>query len=366
IAIKGARGVGKTTLMLQKQKFGLEENAHSLYVSMDHPYFYNRTLFDLADEFYKLGGRFLFIDEVHKYALWSRELKVIYDALPEMKVVFSSSSALDIYSGESDLSRRVFSYHLPGMSFREFLIFKKKVNINTVDLDHIITDHRTLTTKLAKEKDVFILPLFREYLKSGYLPFSFPENEAGYIVKLNQVINTVLDIDMAYTDGYTPSTALKLKKLLAILAESVPFQPNISELSRKLNISRDSIYDYLKYLEKALLINTLHAAGKGISLLQKPEKIYLENTNLFYALKSDPNIGSIRESFLLNQLINSGHKVFYPQKGDFLVDEKIIEVGGKLKSGKQLNGIEKAYIASDDILTGAGNKIPLWLFGFLY
>lgn len=366
IAIKGARGVGKTTLMLQRQKFGLDKNAHSLYVSMDHPYFYNRTLFDLADEFYKLGGRFLFVDEVHKYAQWSRELKVLYDAFPELRVVFSSSSALDIYRGESDLSRRVFTYDLPGMSFREFLIFKDKVNIRAIDLEHIISGHRALTTKLSKEKEVHILPLFKEYLKTGYLPFSFPENEAGYIIKLNLVINTVLDIDMAYTDGYTPSTALKLKKLLAILAESVPFQPNIAELSRKLNISRDSIYNYLKYLEKALLINTLHARGKGTSLLQKPEKIYLENTNLFYALKLEPNIGSIRESFLLNQLINSGHKVFYPKQGDFFVDNKIIEVGGKLKSGKQISGIDKAYIASDDILAGAGNKIPLWLFGFLY
>lgn len=366
IAIKGARGVGKTTLMLQRQKFGLDKNAHSLYVSMDHPYFYNRTLFDLTDEFYKLGGRFLFMDEVHKYALWSRELKVLYDAFPELRVVFSSSSALDIYRGESDLSRRVFTYHLPGMSFREFLLFKNKVNIKAVDLDHIISHHRALTTQLSKEKDVHILPLFKEYLKTGYLPFSFPENEAGYIIKLNQVINTVLDIDMAYTDGYTPSTALKLKKLLAILAESVPFQPNIAELSRKLNISRDSIYNYLKYLEKALMINTLHAKGKGISLLQKPEKIYLENTNLSYALQLDPNIGSIRESFLLNQLINSGHKVSYPKQGDFFVDNKIIEVGGKMKSSKQIYGISNAYIASDDILAGAGNKIPLWLFGFLY
>ncbi|HUZ57310.1 MAG TPA: AAA family ATPase [Hanamia sp.] len=366
IAIKGARGVGKTTLMLQRQKFGLDKKAHSLYVSLDHPYFYNRTLFDLTDEFYKLGGRFLFVDEVHKYVLWSRELKVLYDAFPELRVVFSSSSALDIYRGESDLSRRVFTYHLPGMSFREFLIFKNKINIKAVDLDHIISHHRALTTQLSKEKEQHILPLFKEYLKTGCLPFSFPENEAGYIIKLNQVINTVLDIDMAYTDGYTPSTALKLKKLLAILAESVPFQPNIAELARKLNISRDTIYNYLKYLEKALLINTLHAKGKGISLLQKPEKIYLENTNLSYALQLDPNIGSIRESFLLNQLINSGYKVYYPKEGDFFVDNKIIEVGGKLKSGKQLSGISKAYIASDDILAGAGNKIPLWLFGFLY
>ncbi|HRQ51214.1 MAG TPA: AAA family ATPase, partial [Agriterribacter sp.] len=218
IGIKGARGVGKTTLMLQKQKFGLSEKDRSLYVSADHPYFYNRTLFELADDFYKSGGRFLFIDEVHKYALWSRELKVIYDSLPEMKVIFSSSSALDIYRGESDLSRRVFSYNLPGMSFREFLIFRKKINIKAVSLDEVITSHRSLTNKLSKEKDLFILPLFREYLKTGYLPFSLAEKETGYIVKLNQVINTILDIDIAYTDGYTPSTALKLKKLLAILA----------------------------------------------------------------------------------------------------------------------------------------------------
>jgi hypothetical protein len=366
IAIKGARGVGKTTLMLQQQKFGLAENDHSLYVSLDHPYFYNRTLFDLTDEFYKMGGRFLFVDEVHKYPLWSRELKVLYDAFPDLRVIFSSSSALDIYRGESDLSRRVFSYDLPGMSFREFLIFKNKTNIKAAGLDYILSNHRALTTVINKEKDLHILPLFKEYLKTGYLPFSFPEKETGYIVKLNQVINTVLDIDMAYTDGYTPSTAIKLKKMLAILAESVPFQPNIAELARKLNLSRDSIYNYLNYLEKALMINTLHAKGKGISLLQKPEKIYLENTNLSYALQMNPNLGSIRESFLLNQLINSGYKVFYPKEGDFYVENKIIEVGGKLKSRKQLSGVENAYIAADDILFGAGNKIPLWLFGFMY
>ncbi len=366
IAIKGARGVGKTTLMLQRQKFGPDKSAHSLYVSMDHPYFYNKTLFELADDFYKLGGRFLFIDEVHKYPLWSRELKVLYDAFPELKVVFSSSSALDIYRGESDLSRRVFTYNLPGMSFREYLVFRNKTTEKAAELDDIFSGHRALTTKLSKEKDLHILPLFKEYLKTGYLPFSFPENDEGYIVKLNQIINTVLDIDMAYTAGYTPSTTVKLKKLLAILAESVPFQPNIAELSRKLNISRDSIYTYLKYLEKALLINTLHAKGKGISLLQKPEKIYLENTNLSYALQLSPDIGNIRESFLLNQLLNSSHKVYYPKHGDFFVNNKIIEVGGKQKSGKQISGIDKSYIAADNILAGAANKIPLWLFGFLY
>lgn len=191
---------------LKDQKFGLianRKNRQSLYVSLDHLY-HNPTLFDLADEFYKLGGRFLFIDEVPKYALWLRELKVIYNALPEMKVVFSSSSALDIYRGESDLSRCVFIYHLPGMSFREFLIFKNKIDRKAMDLEHVISQHRAITTELSKEKDAHILPLFKEYLKTGYLPFSFPENEAGYIVKLNQVINTVLDIDMAYTMVIVP------------------------------------------------------------------------------------------------------------------------------------------------------------------
>ena len=366
IGIKGARGVGKTTLMLQRQKFGLEKSENSLYVSMDHPYFYNNSLFNMTSEFYKMGGRFLFVDEVHKYALWSRELKVLYDAFPDLKVVFSSSSALEVYRGESDLSRRVLTYNLPGMSFREFLIFKNKLNIKAFKLDDIFLNHRQITTQFSKEKDLFILPLFREYLKSGYFPFSFSENEKGYIIKLNQTINTVLDIDMAYTEGYTPSTAIKLKKFLSILADSVPFQPNIAELARKLNISRDSIYNYLKYLEKALMINTLFASGKGISLLQKPEKIYLENTNLSYAFKSNPNIGTLRESFLLNQLINSGHEVFYPKQGDFIVDNKIIEAGGKEKTVKQISGLENAFLASDDILSGSGNKIPLWLFGFLY
>ncbi len=366
IAIKGARGVGKTTLLLQRQKFGLGPKRHSLYASLDHPYFYNRSLYDFTDEFYKGGGRFLFLDEVHKYALWSRELKVLYDAFPDLQVVFSSSSALDIYRGESDLSRRVFTYHLPGMSFREFLIFQKKIKIHAVTLDYILLQHSVLTKQLSKEKDLFILPLFKEYLTTGYLPFSSTEKVARYQVKLNQVINTVLDIDMAYTDGYTPSTSLKLKKLLAILAESVPFQPNIAELSRKLSISRDSIYAYLKYLEKAMLINTLHAKGKGISLLQKPEKIYLENTNLSYALQLNPDIGNIRESFILNQLLNSGHKVFYPKQGDFFVDKYTLEVGGRQKTDKQIAGIKHAYIAADEILAGAGNKIPLWLFGFLY
>lgn len=366
IAIKGARGVGKTTMMLQRQKYGLGKKAQSLYLSMDHPYFYNRTLFELADDFYKQGGRFLFIDEVHKYAQWSRELKVLHDAFPELKVVFSSSSALDIYRGEADLSRRVLTYHLPGMSFREYLAFKGHKLFDPQNLNDVLIGHQELSQQIGKEKNLHILPQFKAYLKSGYFPFSEGTGANEYNVQLNQVINTVLDTDMAYAGGYTPSTAIKLKKLLAILAESVPFQPNVAELARKLGISRDSIYHYLKYLEKALLINMLHAKGKGVSLLQKPEKIYLENTNLSYALQLNPDPGSLRETFLLNQMINGGLQAFYPKQGDFYVDGYTIEVGGKDKSNKQITGIEKTYIAADNVLSGAANIIPLWLFGFLY
>ncbi len=366
IAISGARGVGKTTLMLQRQKETAAPSNRSLYVSMEHPYFYNHSLFDLADKFYRSGGRFLFADEVHKYANWSRELKVIYDLFPELNIVFSASSALDIYRGEADLSRRVATYLLPGMSFREFLTMKKLWSEKAISLEDILDSHLRISADVIAREDLLILPLFKEYLKNGYYPFMSNLTPDEYAIRLNQVINTILDTDMAYSSGYTPSTALKLKKLLGILAESVPFQPNVAELARKLNISRDTIYHYLKYLEKALLITSLHARGKGMSLLQKPEKLYLENTNLSYALSMEPDKGSLRETFMLNQLINSKQEVGYPKEGDFSVGECIFEIGGGQKKRKQIATAEKGYVVADDILTGTGNKIPLWLFGFLY
>ncbi len=367
IAIKGSRGVGKTTLMLQRQKYGLKaEDGESLYISMDHPYFYTETLFDLADEFYKKGGRILFIDEVHKYPKWSRELKVIYDGFPNMKIIFSSSSALDIYKGESDLSRRVITYNLPGLSLREFLNYKYNLDLQPYSLDHIIENHRTIAQNLNQLPTFHLLPEFSIYLQYGYLPIGVNENIQTYGVKLNQIINTVLDTDLAYTDNYTPATSYKLKKLLGLLAESVPYQPNISDLSRKLEISREYIYTFIKLLNKSVLINLLFADGKGGYILQKPEKIFLENTNLAYALQEFPNKGAVRETFMLNQLLNKGHKIFYPKKGDFFVNGFTIEVGGKNKSEMQIQDSEKGIIASDDILSGFGKKIPLWLFGFLY
>jgi hypothetical protein len=363
IGIKGPRGAGKTTLLLQYLKFDLGLPSNALYITADHTWFYNHTLLETANDWYKQGGEILFIDEVHKYPNWSVELKNIYDGLPDMKVVFSASSALDIYRGEADLSRRVISYSLAGLSFREFLLFTNKIGFNPVKIEDIIQDHRNLSRKIT---DGFrLLPAFQKYLQVGYLPI-IAEGEESYLLKINQIINTIVDTDLAYIATYNSGTATKVKKLLGVIAESVPFKPNIAALSRKLDLSRDSVYQYIYQLRDAKLLNTLNSEGKGVSTLQKPDKIFLENTNLAFALKDNPDIGNIRETFVLNQLLNSGLKVSSPSEGDFKVDGLIIEVGGKNKNTSQINHLDNYLIAADDIEIGSGKKVPIWLFGFLY
>lgn len=363
IGIKGPRGAGKTTLLLQYLKFDLGLPSNALYITADHTWFYNHTLLETANDWYKQGGEILFIDEVHKYPNWSVELKNIYDGLPDMKVVFSASSALDIYRGEADLSRRVISYSLAGLSFREFLLFTNKIGFNPVKIEDIIQDHRNLSRKIT---DGFrLLPAFQKYLQVGYLPI-IAEGEESYLLKINQIINTIVDTDLAYIATYNTGTATKVKKLLGVIAESVPFKPNIAALSRKLDLSRDSVYQYIYQLRDAKLLNTLNSEGKGVSTLQKPDKIFLENTNLAFALKDNPDIGNIRETFVLNQLLNSGLKVSSPSEGDFKVDGLIIEVGGKNKNTSQINHLDNYLIAADDIEIGSGKKVPIWLFGFLY
>ena len=283
IAIKGPRGSGKTTLMLQRIKYGIKPQANeSLYFSADHYWFYTHNLVETANTFYQNGGRFLFIDEVHKYPNWSRELKNIYDSYPDLKVVFSSSSALDIYRGESDLSRRVITYELPGMSFREYLNLTQEQNIHPVSLAEIQTVHSQITPEITSKLQP--LPAFKEYLKRGYLPIITESNPETIPVFLQQIINTVVESDLAFIADYNAGTAYKVKKLLGVLAESVPFKPNVSSIARKVETSRDSVYEWLTQLEKARLLNFLIAEGKGVSLLQKPDKVYLENTNLSYAL----------------------------------------------------------------------------------
>lgn len=364
IGIKGPRGAGKTTLLLQHLKFNLRDlTGKGLYITADHTWFYNHSLLDTAMNWYQQGGKVLLIDEVHKYPNWSRELKNIYDGIPQLQVVFSASSALDIYRGQADLSRRVISYLLPGLSLREYLAFTGMTELPTISLEDIRTKHREFSQDVAAS--IRPLPIFEKYLNGGYLPI-FTEGENEYLPRLEQIINTVVDTDLAYIASYNAGTAVKVKKLLGVIAESAPFKPNVSSLAGKLNISRDRILEYIYQLRDAGLLNVLSAEGKGVSRLQKPDKIFLENTNLSYALHSKPDKGTLRETFLLNQLLNTGHHVSEPIKGDFLVDGITIEVGGKNKSSKQVHQAESYIIAADDMESGFGTKVPLWVFGFMY
>lgn len=364
IGIKGPRGAGKTTVLLQHLKYDLGgQKIAGLYVTADHPWFYNHSLLETAMNWYQRGGEVLLIDEVHKYANWSRELKNIYDGLPELKVIFSASSALDIYRGQADLSRRVISYNLPGLSFREYLAFKGIATFSPIPWSDLQERHREIALEIVEK--LRPLPAFTNYMENGYLPI-FVEGEEEYLIKLGQIINTVIDADLAYIASYNAGTAIKIKKLLGAVAESAPFKPNISALANKLDIARDSVLEYIYQLRDASLLNVLSVAGKGVSRLQKPDKIYLENTNLSYALHPNPDKGNLRETFILSQLLNAELAVFEPKKGDFLVGDLTIEVGGRDKSAKQVLDEASYLIAADDIEVGFGKKVPLWLFGFLY
>lgn len=364
IRIKGPRGAGKTTLLLQHLKYDLGDvTGKGLYITADHTWFYTHSLLDTAMDWYKQGGEVLLIDEVHKYPNWSRELKNIYDGIPTLKVIFSASSALDIYSGESDLSRRVISYALPGLSFREYLNFSGIGTFNSFSLEDIREHHREISMDIGSK----IRPLahFSRYLKNGYFPI-LTEGEDEYLPKLSQIINAVVDADLAYIASYNANTAFKVKKLLGVITESTPFKPNVTSLANKLETSRDRVLEYIYQLRDARLLNVLSVQGKGVSRLQKPDKIFLENTNLSYAIHNVPGKGNLRETFLMGQLLNAEFEVFEPRSGDFLVNDITIEVGGKDKTTKQVRNAPSYMVAADDIETGSNTKIPLWLFGFLY
>lgn len=363
LGIRGLRGVGKTTLLLQHLKYKVRQNG--LYVSADHPWFYDHDILDLAEEFDKEGGKVLLIDEIHKHPNWSTQLKNIYDGHPGLQVIFTASSALEIQKGEADLSRRVLSYELAGMSFREFLHFNHKLLYSPTTLETLLKHPQKVLSSMEFPKK--ILPLFKSYLRLGYFPFGHAEAESDFLVKLNQVITTVLESDLALIEGYTASNVVKIKRLLGVLSESVPFTPNISSLAAKMSLGRDTVNNFIIHLERARLLNLVFRQGKGTAVLQKPDKIYLENTNLSFALKDQPDTGSLRETFLLNQLRNAGHKIALPADGDFIVDQKwTLEVGGVSKDGGQIRKVSNSFLAVDNVESAYQNRIPLWLFGFLY
>ena len=365
LAIKGPRGSGKTTLMMQYIKYRLKKPREQvLYITADHYWFYNHNLVETADQFYKFGGRYLFIDEVHKYPNWSRELKNIYDGYPDLRVVFSSSPALHIYSGEADLSRRVITYELPGLSFREFLGLQGRGHFDCLAWNDLVRHpYDCIAEVTAKLRP---LAAFQEYLRYGYLPVITENKPEDTPWRLAQVINAVLESDLATVENYSQAATFKIKKLLGVLAEVVPFKPNISALARKLEVNRDAVYEWFSHLENARLLNLLTADEKMGAVLQKPDKVYFENTNLAYALKENPDKGDLRETFLLGQLINAGHQVSLPQQGDFLTEDTIIAIRERKKTGRQAREADHYLIAVDDVETAYGRKVPLWLFGFLY
>jgi len=317
-----------------------------------------------VDFFVKRGGKFLFLDEVHKYPKWSQVIKNIYDDFPDLKVVFTGSSLLEILNARADLSRRAILYDIQGLSFREFLNITQKTNFQAISLSDILENHKEISDEILSK--VKPLQFFSDYLRHGYYPF-FTEGITRFPYRVEEVVNLILEIELPLLRNVEPAYVPKIKQLLQIVSESVPFIPNIDNLSKRIEIHRNTLLSYLYYLQETSLTNHLHKDISGINRLQKPEKIYLENTNLAYTLaENNTDIGNMRETFFLNQL-SYNHTVEYPNSGDFWVDKKFLfEIGGKSKSGKQIKDTNYSYIAADNIEYGFDKKIPLWQFGMLY
>ncbi len=362
--IRGPRGSGKTTMMMQKIKHLTEAGVKALYCTMDHPYFETVRLYDLATRAINEGYDYLFVDEIHKHHHWSKDLKLIHDLHLEIKMVCSGSSILDIMSGEADLSRRAAIYHLPGLSFREFLVFKDISDDPAISLEDILQNHETIASDILDKYNV--LRHFKKYLKNGYYPF-FKESIPQYSSRLIHVINITIENDIPAFENIDYKTVRSLKKLLYFLSQSVPVTPNMVKLSGMIEVSRSHLFKMLDMMERSDILLMLKPPMSTPSRIAKPEKIYLHDTNLMVALSSATvNSGTARETFFYNQL-QVLHSVHAPKFGDFMVDEKyVFEVGGPSKTADQIRGVPNAYLAVDGIKIGMGNRIPLWLFGYLY
>lgn len=352
----GPRGVGKSTMLLQYIKQNLDTK-DTLYVSADNLYFAEHKLVDLADRFVKMGGKHLFIDEIHKYEGWSRELKQIYDSYDDLQIVISGSSILDIYKGMADLSRRMPIYEMQGLSFREYLRLFHSIDVPVYSLKDILT-HKAVISGVEHP-----LPLFHDYLKRGYYPFG---RDAEFEIELMQVINQTMEIDIPMHIKTNISVGRKLKSLIMVVSKSVPFKPVMQKLADVAGISRNDIPDYLIYMERAGMISQQRNATGGLRGLGKVEKLYLDNTNLIYTLAPErADIGNVRETFFMNQT-RVCNDVRSSDISDFEIDGKVFEIGGRKKGQKQIESADDGYIVKDDIESGYANVIPLWAFGLNY
>ncbi|MFA6196111.1 MAG: AAA family ATPase [Sulfurimonas sp.] len=362
IGIIGARGVGKTTYILQYLKELDIPLQKKLYLSADNLDIANSTLLEIATEFASLGGKILAIDEIHKYKNFEIELKQIYDML-DIKVLFSGSSAIKLEHSKADLSRRAVLYRVNGLSYREFLEIKLGKNFKSYKLEDILQNH----VEIVHKDFASLKPLehWKEYLQYGFYPFYF-QNQDTYSIKLHETINTVIEVDIPSVFTIKYENIVNLKKLTKLICQSKPFKINIKELSAKIGVDRDTLYQYMEYLHRGKIFNILRSKTKGDNIFLKPDKIYLNNSNLNYSYCEEQNIGTIRETFFANQLAHL-YDIAVPNSGDFLIDGRyIFEIGGKDKSFAQIKDLADSYVVSDGIEIGFGNKIPLWLFGFLY
>ena len=367
LMIKGQKGVGKTTLMTQRilKMFGPTNTSEVLYVSMDNIYFSNHRLLDFIEQFHAQGGKYLFLDEVHKYNGWSLEVKNAYDEFTDMHFVLSGSSLMNLSDGEADLSRRCITYHMLGLSFREFLQMFHQKEFRQRKLEEILTDGNSICAEVNAQ--IRPLPLFSEYLRYGYYPF-LKEGQNNYYTRIENIVNTTIEVELPQLRKIDISNIRKLKSLLAILSSNVPFAIDTVKLSSMAELSRTTLLQYLHYLSEARLLQLLYSDVTSVKRLQKPDKLYLENPNLLYALAPQTvNQGTEREVFFINQL-SANHVVEYSKtSADFSIDRQYtIEVGGRAKDGKQIAGVANSYIAAADEEYVLGNKVPLWLFGFLY
>ena len=365
VAIRGSRGVGKTTLMRQyiRQTYGINAG-EALYCVLDSLYFTNHSLLDLAERFHMMGGRHLFLDEVHKYQTWSKEIKEIIDLYPDLKITFSGSSLLQILNADADLSRRVLSYTMEGLSFREFLHFYKGIQLPKHSLEEVLANPDAVCEEVKSVCSP--QPLFDQYLRAGYYPF-YDGNETEYYSRIENVVNFIIDQELTQFCGIEMANTRKIKALLLFLAENVPYEVNIAKLSTYLELNKQTVLSYLNSLQRAELLHLLYSDNNSVTRLQKPDKIYLHNPNLFFAFGQQNQIGTIRECFVVNQL-SVGHGVEYgKQQGDFRIDGRItLEVGGHDKTFDQIADIPNSYVLADMMEYPIGKKLPLWLVGMLY
>lgn len=361
IGIVGAKGVGKTTLILQYMKKQNLSNDEMLYISVDHPLMSSTTILEIAKEFASYGGKLLILDEIHNQENFAVDLKTIWDFL-EINVIFSGSSALHL--DNADLSRRVLKYTLPTLSFREFIEMQTNQEFTKLSLEDILSNHSQHTQEILSK--IKPLKYFKDYFNFGFYPF-YLEDEDSVSMKLAEAINKTIDIDLLKIYNIDPKKLRNIKKILMLLCSSVPYKPNITTLAASVEVDPKTLYVYLDALQKGRIIRMVSATSRGEAIIKKPEKIYLDNPNMFKVLCQTPDIGTLRESFFSGIVCNAGHSITASKKGDFIIDEKYtMEVGGKSKSFKQIKDMDNSFVVADDMEVGSANKIPLYLFGFLY